>query len=219
MNKRHFLPIAAALLFSARLAAGQAQPPQPPEESGRLGGGYKNAKWGMSIAEVKKKLPGRLEYETRQPKAEKTLILDLGENRKVTCLFDNDRFFQAIYQPVSADDDQPAAEAVLDGLSRKYGPGKDAEGFTDKDGKPLKITTWNDGVSKIEFRMRDPKTPEKTPEKTLDRKPVPYPSSTLAVLYTSIAINAKRAQRQEEEHRRQEELKRQQKINDIQGDL
>jgi hypothetical protein len=215
MNKRYFLPIAATLLLSVRLAAGQAQPPQPPAASGRLGGGYKSAKWGMSIAEVKKKLPSHLEYETRQPKVDKILILDLGEGRKVTCYFENDRFYQAIYQPVAADNDQQAAEAVLAGLEKKYGPGKDEEGFTDKGGKPLKLITWNDGISKIEFRMRDPKAPEKTS----DRKPPPYPSSTLAVIYTDIASNAKRTQRQEAERKRLEDLQHQQKINDIQGDL
>ena len=155
MNKSPFLPIVAVLLLSASLAAGQAPPPHA--ESGRLGGGYKNAKWGMSVAEVKKKLPSRLEYETRQPKVDKILILDLGAGRKVTCYFENDRFYQAIYQPVAADNDQQAAEAVLSGLDKKYGPGKDEEGFTDKEGKPLKLVTWNDGISKIEFRMRDPK--------------------------------------------------------------
>jgi hypothetical protein len=116
---------------------------------------------------------------------------------------------------VAANDDQQAAEAVLAGLDKKFGPGKDEEGFTEKDGKPLKLVTWNDGISKIEFRMRDPKPPEKAG----DRKLWVYPSSTLAVIYTDIASNAKRGQRQEAERKRLEELKHQQKINAIQDDL
>jgi hypothetical protein len=204
----------AALLGLARPAA--AQDPAPPaEESGRLGGGYKDAKWGMSPAEVKKRLPARVDYETRQAKIEKTLILSLGEGRKLTCLFEGDKFYQAIYQPVPADDDPTAAEAVLSGLHKKYGPGKEEDGFTDKAGRPLRLMTWNDGISKIEFRMRAPRTPEKS----LGLKPEPYPSSTVAVLYTSISISARRALRQDEERRRAEEQKRRQRINDIQGDL
>jgi|GEM_PF-5179281 len=221
MNKRSALLLAlSAALLSARLVSGQAPaadqgPGQPTKESGRLGGGYRDAKWGMSIAEVKKRLAGRLEYETRLPNIEKILRLDLGEGRKVTCNFNHDQFYQAIYRPMAADNDAQAAEAVLDGLGRKYGPGKEEEGYLDKDGKALKIVTWNDGISKIEFRMRDPRPPEKTG----DRKLWVYPSSTLAVIYTDIAASARQEQRQDGERKRSEEKKRRQKIQDIQSDL
>jgi hypothetical protein len=133
----------------------------------------------------------------------------------VTCYFDNDQLYQAIYQPVAADNDQQAAEAVLDGLSKKYGPGKDEEGYSDKSGKPLKIVTWNDGITKIEFRMRDPKPPARSD----DRKPWAYPSSSLAVIYTDITADIRREQRQEEERTRLEEKKLRQKTKDIQSDL
>ena len=206
----------AALLACALPAAAQNPPPAAaPAESGRLGGGYKDAKWGMSPAEVKKAVPARVDYETRQPKVEKTVIFSLGEGRKLTCLFEGERFYQAIYQPVPADDEPAAAEAVLSGLSQKYGPGKEEDSYTDKEGRPLRLVTWNDGVSKIEFRMRSPRPNEKS----LEFKPEPYPSSTVAVLYTSIALSARRSLRQEDERRRAEELKRQQRIKDIQGDL
>ncbi|MBI5240170.1 MAG: hypothetical protein HY926_06835 [Elusimicrobia bacterium] len=207
----------AALLVSALPAAAQnpAPPAAAPAASGRLGGGYKDAKWGMSPAEVKKRIPARVDYETRQPKVEKTLILSLGEGRKLSCFFENDRFFQAIYQPVAVDGEPTAAEAVVSGLSKKYGPGKEEDGFTDKEGKPLRLVTWNDGITKIEFRMRAPRPSGKNPNLAAE----PYPSSTVTVLYTSIAVSAKRALRQDEERRRAEEQKRQQRVNDIQGDL
>jgi hypothetical protein len=169
----------------------------------------------MSIDEVRKLLSGRLEYMTRLPNIEKTLRLDLGKGREVTCLFYNEKFYQAIYKPVAADNDQVATEAVLDGLNHKYGPGKDEEGFSDKDGKPLKIVTWNDGFSKIEFRMRDPKPPEKASEK----QSWVYPSSTLAVIYTDIAASARRELRLEEEKKRAEQKKHQQEAQEVQKDL
>jgi hypothetical protein len=216
---RRTIALAAAAFMAAGLAVGQqpapaSGPDQPAKDYGRLGGGYRDAKWGMSLDEVKKLLGGRLDYETRLQNIEKTLRLDLGKGREVTCLFYNDQFFQAIYKPVTADNDQQAAEAVLDGLNRKYGPGKDEEGFSDKDGKPLKIVTWNDGISKIELRMRDPKPPEKV----VDQQSWVYPSSTLAVIYLDIAADAKRQQRQEAERQRQETIKRRQ-MKDLQNDL
>ncbi|MCX5794257.1 MAG: hypothetical protein NTY77_02020 [Elusimicrobia bacterium] len=221
MNRTPVLFVAAAAaLLSASFAAGQGQPvaqgpQQAPKEYGRLGGGYRDAKWGMPIVEVKKRLAGRLEYETRLPNVEKILRLDLGDGRKVTCNFDHDQFYQAIYKPVAADDDQQSAEAVLDGLERKFGPGKNEAGYSDKDGKSLKIVTWNDGTSQIELRMRDPKRPEKGGE----HDSWVYPSSSLVVIYKDIAATAKREQRQEEERKRLEEKKRRQKIQDVQNDL
>ena len=212
-----------AALLGARLAAGQGPaaapgPNHPEKDYGRLGGGYRDAKWGNSISKVTERLGGRVEYRTQLPKVLKTLRLDLGEGRKVTCLFDHEKFYQAIYQPVAVDDDQQAAEAVMVGLERKYGPGKNEDGYTDKDGRPLKIVTWNDGISKIEFRMRDPKPPERTK----DQAAWSYPSSTIAVIYTDIIHNAKLEQRQDAERQHseaQKEKKNRKKVQDIQGDL
>ncbi|MDD5628830.1 MAG: hypothetical protein PHU21_07190 [Elusimicrobia bacterium] len=222
MDKRPALSIAiAAALFAAHPAAGQGQAAEPRgpgpavKEAGRLGGGYRDAKWGMSMAEVKKRLAGRLEYETRLPNIEKILRLDIGEGRKVTCNFDHDQFYQAIYKPVAADGDQVSAEAASNGLERKYGPGKAETGYSDKDGKALKIVTWNDGTSRIEFRMRDPKAPASASE----RESWVYPSSTVVVIYTDITATMRREQRQEEERKRLDEKRRRQKIQDIQQDL
>jgi hypothetical protein len=222
MSGKAWIPaalITALILARPAAAQGPAAPAggQPAAESGRLGGGYRDAKWGMSMAEVEKRLAARIEYESRQPSINKTLILDLGQGRKVTCYFEHDQFYQAIYQPVASDGDQQAAEAVMAGLEKKYGPGKEEEGFTDKHDRPLKLITWNDGISKIELQMREPTPP--APAKVAGTKPWVYPSSSLAVIYTGISLNARREQRQQEERMRSEEEQSRKKVQKVQDDL
>ncbi len=210
----------AAAMFAAGLARGQdmgapatkASASQAPARMGPLGGGYKDAKWGMSSNEVKKLRLGKIEYETRLPKVEKTLRYDLGEGKKLVCYFDHDQFYHASYSPVAQDGDLETAQAVLAGLRRKYGPGKVADNFVDGQNRPLIVVTWNDGVTQIELRMPDPASYGAKAAK-------PYPSSAVMVIYTGIELNARNEQWKAEERRLHEADKIQKTRKNVEGDL
>ena len=215
-------PIAPAVAASTSVALSpNAVPPALSsgtlsEKTGRLGGGYREARWGMSPAEVKQALAENLEFETRLPQVEKILKYDLGEGRKLVCRFDHEQFYRAEYHPIAADGEEVVSEAVLSGLQKKYGPGQQVEGFTDREGRPLRIFKWNDGVSEIELRM-PPETP-KGQEKTDDKSKI-YASSTIMITYTGLEINAKREKLLQMDTKRQEEEKLKRKIQNIESNL
>ena len=210
----------AAAMLAAGLARGQdpgspaaqASASRAPARSGPLGGGYKDAKWGMSLSEVKKLLPGRIEYETRLPKIDKTLRYNLGEGKKLVCSFNHDQFYHAFYSPMAQDGDLETAQAVLTGLRKKFGPGKVADNFVDGQNRPLIVVTWNDGVTQIELRMPDPASYGAKEIK-------PYPSSAVMVIYTGIELNARKERERAEERRRDEADKIQKTRKNVESDL
>lgn len=189
--------------------------------SGRLGRGYKQAKWGMSPEQVKKALTGDLALHSAPPEKDQTLFFDLGEGQKLVCNFFQGRFYQAAYSPIARDGNQKAAELILTGLEMKYGPGKEHDQYVDGQNRPLRVVKWNDGISQIELRMpgtmaaeqplaqtASPPTPlgvpQSVPMAQKAEEEATYRSSSVLVLYTSIALNARRLRLAEEDNKRQE---------------
>lgn len=211
-----------ALILSACAAYGQpadaSQAPaagprrKPAVKTGRLGGGYKDAKWGMSPDAVRRALPGTPDYETRSPGPEKTMIYDLGEGRKLVCSFLHEQFYRAVYTPIPGDGDFDGANMVFSGLERKFGPGKELRGYLNAENRPLRVVKWNDGISEIEFRMADWQAPEWKEEKS-------FPGKSVLVMYTNIPLSLKRERLKAEEKKRQEKDQLQNKAQKIENDL
>jgi hypothetical protein len=156
-----------------------------------LGGGYKRAKWGMSPEQVMSVLLGRLEYRLPVRGEEQSLVYDLEQGQKLTCLFFRGGFYRAALSPVPSDARREDAEAVFAALQKKYGTGKELAGYVDGRDRPWRVAIWNDGVSEIQFRMPDFDVPDPAPDpaKLQSRS---YPGSDVSVLYTSLEINTKR---------------------------
>lgn len=180
---------ASSAFLAALLASGAWAAKAPKQPS--LGGGYKEAKWGMSVAEVKPAFSGKLEYESKLRDENKFLDYDLGEGRKVRLEFDQDKFYRAVYKPLTQDGDAKTAETVLAGLKKKYGPGESFQG-TDGEEKPIVMNEWSDGVSKILFVM-----PDVTASEWQDNT-MKWPKSKVVVTYSSVALEAAFAKRKEE---------------------
>lgn len=179
----------AALTLAFAAAAAFAQ---PAAKAAGLGGGYKEAKWGMSPAEVKAAFKAKLEFESKARGDDKFLDYDLGEGRKVTLQFDQDKFYRAIYKPLVEDGDAKTAETVLAGLRKKYGQGKSFEG-TDGDNRAIVMVEWTDGASKILFVMPDLGADEWKGDQAK------FPKGKAVVTYSSAKLEDAQAKRREDE--------------------
>lgn len=183
----HLAFAVAVALCATVSAAGPAAKPAG------LGGGYKEAKWGMTVAEVKAAFKAKLEFESKSRGDDKFLDYDLGEGRKVTLQFDRDKFYRALYKPLTEDGDAKTAETVLAGLDRKYGKGKRLDGYQDAEDRPLVMVEWTDGVSRILFRM---------PDLAADRwkgDQAKFPKTQVVVTYSNIQLENAQAKRREED--------------------
>ena len=181
---------------------------------GDLGGGYKNAKWGMSPIQVKNVLKGEI-IDSGERDFISYIEYNIGAGKTLKCWFYKNRFYQVWYNPRLKDDDELGAEAVLRALTKKYGTGKILKGAVTFLGLPRLTIIWDDGITEIEYTMYDP-DPYRYPSewRHLYRK-----SSSLWVSYTNKKIqdNINREEKAKKEHLKEEKLR--QKMKAIEEDL
>lgn len=143
-----------------------------------LGGGYKEAKWGMSKAEVRNHISGTIETYTSsvdsELKQQENLLTGVAESandewfivtndgKETSYHFLNDRLFGVKFNPNLPDVNRGqskngAAEAILSGLIEKFGEGDGyIKGMVNQGDFPLLVYRWNDGETTIKYIMWDP---------------------------------------------------------------
>lgn len=197
-------------IFSALLS----DKPVNASSLGALGGGYKNAKWGMSPTQVKNVLKGEI-IDSGERDFISYIEYNIGAGKTLKCWFYKNRFYQVWYTPGLKDDDEEGAKAVLMALTKKYGPGKILKGDVDSLGFPKLTIIWDDGITEIKYRMYHP-DPSKYPRewRHLSRK-----SSSLWVSYANKKIrdNINREEKAEKERHEKERLR--QKMKAVEEDL
>jgi hypothetical protein len=183
--------------------------------AGKLGDGYKDAKWGMTKGQVKSILSATIESQSSEPNDEgdTSVIFNLGKNKKLKAFFYNNKFYHAEFEPGLGDDDENSVDAIITGLANKYGKGQIVRNMVDGAlGLALRVVVWNDGITKITLRMHDP---EQYAKQGYDI----YPSSTLKVLYESIKIKDDKKKEQEKKQNRDNEEQKQKTLKRVQDDL
>jgi hypothetical protein len=169
---------ALVLIGTAAAAAALAA-----QEAGRLGGGYRDAKWGLDPEQVRPLIQGKPGALQTAPDGDTSLAFQLEGGRKLTLWFYRQRLYSAVYQPLPKDGDEQGARALLAALRRKYGEGSVRSGYVDTRGAPLLIVAWDDGTTEIQNQMRQPPAAV---------KPAAYPSASVKVVYRSISLTAER---------------------------
>ena len=128
---------------------------------GKFGGGYKDAKWGMSKDKI------RSVIQQMFPKRDKEAIelldncedewngtpcfyVTVGE-KSFMFYFHKDNLFLVKYDQGFTLSSGAAAEALIKGLNDKYGNGKSCTAPSDYHGNPQSATCWQDGVTTVKF--------------------------------------------------------------------
>jgi len=185
------------------------------QKIGRLGNGYKGAKWGMSPQKVKDVLQNlTLKNEDKSSGGDTYLTFTVGDSKELTCWFYQNKLYYVQFEPISEDGDDKGVQAVLIALNKKYGTGKNLTGYVGGLLRvPLFLVVWDDGISEIKLRMWDPK------EVFAKLGYGTYPSSTLKILYTSKKIKSLKERTEKEEKLRKEKEERNKKLKNIEGDI
>lgn len=153
----------------------------------KLGGGYKGAKWGMTKAEVKKVVGGKVNSGSKN-----TMEVSFANGASAKCFFFKDKFYRVEYSPSLHDNDPEGVAAILNALQEKYGPGQAIPNMADASmGFPLLVYEWRDAATTITFRMWDQKALQAGGYSSLAST---YPSSTLGVMYASLVITNEKEQ-------------------------
>lgn len=145
-----------------------------------------------------------------------------GSAKELSCLFYRGAFFGALFEPGLSDGDEQGARAILQALVEKYGKPKELSGLVDGVlGIPLNAFEWDDGETRIRFTMMDPERLEEGLRAVGGggRGRMGFPSSTVKVAYSSIALSAQRNQEESENKVRAEKEEQQRKRAKFAGDL
>lgn len=185
-----------------------------------LGGGYRGIKWGSSQKHV-------IEALGMKPKASSADTLTFrygkvgeGSEKELTCLFYKGEFFGVLFEPGLSDGDQQGAVAIFQALIEKYGKGKEVTGLVDGlMGLPLIATEWNDGETRIRSTVMDPKKLEEGFQSIGKSNRMGFPSSTVKVAYSSIALSARKKQEESDSKVQAEREEQQRKRAKFAGDL
>lgn len=184
-----------------------------------LGGGYKGIRWGSTQKQVVQAL-GMQPSET----SSEAVTFKYGapaESKELTCLFHQGAFFGALFRPGLSDGDQHGAIAIQQALVEKYGKPKELSGLVDGIlGMPLIAFEWEDGETRIRYTIMDPeKLEEGLRSVGGGRGRLGYPSSTVKVAYSSIALLARKNQEENQAKARAESEEQQRKRAKFAGDL
>jgi hypothetical protein len=206
--KKTTIGVLIILCFVTLSAFSQNQPSQV-----YLGNGYKEAKWGMSPDKVKEVLvSATVSSEDKTDDGDTYIAFTIGDDKELTCYFYENQLYCAQYKPIKHDGDDKGAQAVLIGLTKKYGQGKYLEGYADSIGMPLVLVEWNDGVTEIRLKMMDQKS-------LINMGMNTYPSSTLEVRYTSLKFRTAKDRKEKEINLQQEKDERNRKLKNVENDL
>jgi hypothetical protein len=178
---------------------------------GKLGDGYKDAKWGMTKSQVKSILAASIISQSTEPNDEgdTSIIFDLGNGKKLSAFFYNNKFYDAEFEPGLGDDDHNGVDAIIEGLYKKYGKKfKSVPNMVNVLHIPLRVAVWDDGVTKITLQMQDPAVYNNT-----------YPSSTLIILYESDKIEEEKKISQRHQENENNEKEKKKTLKRVQDDL
>lgn len=206
------------ILAQRRSAAPVASESQPRG----FGGGYKGIKWGSSQNQVIQALGMKPNDSSAEALTFKYGVTPDGSAKELACLFYQGAFFGALFEPGLSDGDEPGALAIQHALVEKYGKPKELSGLVDGImGIPLNAFEWDDGETRIRFTMMDPEKLEEGLRAVGGggRGRLGYPSSTVKVAYSSIALSAQRNQEERQSKARAEQEERQRKRAKFAGDL
>ena len=182
----------------------------------------------MSQEQVKNVLVGNLVSQTAGRGPERTLAYDLGEGQKLVCNFFHERFYACvrIRSPSTASRRQRRRSySGLQGNTDQARPWRATR--TQRKGRPLTVLKWNDGISEIEFRAPDLELWKSAPTApaafmpgavayaAARRDEKDFPSSTIMVLYTGIAIEAESRRLSEEDKVRREKSAASRLLNNL----
>jgi hypothetical protein len=122
--------------------------------AGNLGNGYKEAKWGMSIKEIKKNLHYPIQFDYGD-----SISFSLGENKYFQCEFYNNKLYKVVYGPLLKSRND--LNILISALKKKYGQGKSLDsmqnvwGNTCLSGEPdfYSGIVWVDEITKISLAI------------------------------------------------------------------
>jgi hypothetical protein len=131
------------------------------ERAVRLGDGYRNAKWGMSVAETKRLLGGEVVQES-----ESSLEIKTTEGQSITCRFWGGGLASVVLNPKQDEDDFDGFYAIEKLLEEKFGSSQNHYSFTDtpqevekSKGARLDVYPWEDETTIIQLWRISPTYP------------------------------------------------------------
>jgi hypothetical protein len=171
-----------------------------------LGGGYQNAKWGMTVDQVKSALISnriKANIEVNTSDGDKAVRFIIDGQKELTCFFYNNKFYHAEYDPKLKAHEEDVARAILNEMITKYGNGRTYRG-TNNIGLIYYVTTeWEDIETKIIYQIHDKQVM------------MYYVAGSVIVAYTCKAIEA---QKDADKERAANEAK-QKRLRSFEGDL
>jgi hypothetical protein len=187
---------------TAEVKAGSAAAPAPPVPAKKvsLGGGYRDAKWGMTKAQV----AAALKLKPAEDSAD-FLLFKLGDTESVKCWFKNDRLYRVEYHPlnqpgISDEQLKATSEGILRTLRDRYGEPEMPADMADGMGIPFDLfAQWDDGATKLKLEVLGVGT------------------SKVIAVYEGIGEMAQQARDEEQEtqeRERRESAEREQRIQD-----
>lgn len=172
----------------------------PPAPRRDFGGGYRDAKWGMTPAEVGKVLgaPAQSGPAPDETDLERQLFKvkdDAGAETKKTveAYFLDGRLMRAVLVPHFGGENAQGYENTLKVLSDKYGPGQARRGLVDPRTRAhVDLVGWTDGQTLVQLRIDRLAPDEAERQKKADGRLF----ATTQIIYTSVPVATARGQRQ-----------------------
>lgn len=198
-----------------------AKAPAVASQGRSLGGGYRGIKWGASQKQVVEALGMKPKEVSTDALTFKYGKVGEGSEKELTCLFYKGMFFGVLFEPGLSDGDQQGAIAISQALVEKYGRPEEVSGLVDGVmGIPLLASEWNDGETRIRSSMMDPeKLEEGLRAVGGGGNRLGFPSSTLKVAYSSIALSTQKKQDEGESKAHAAKEEQQRKRAKFAGDL
>ena len=138
--------------------------------------------------------------------------------KELTCWFYEGKFFQAVFKPGLGDGDKQGLLAIDQGLEEKYGSGQMQNGYVDGLlNIPLLVKDWNDGETRIRYKMWDPEQWVAAQNRRGMRLSIP--SGTLEIRFTSLALENQKEQDEKNATDRAEAAERSKKKAGFKNDL
>ena len=149
-----------------------------------LGGGYQDAKWGMSSDQVRDLLPGLANRQSSE-----FLIMSQEDGAEIKCWFDDQGLSRVEVHPsASTVRDTEGIVAMLRAMESRFGEGMEVPNRVDATlGIPLRVFQWSDAETTITFQMWDPERAE------AHGIPVDSLAGTITLIYESTAATRRAA--------------------------
>lgn len=141
-------------------------------------GGYRGAKWGDSMDQVKERFLSSYETVDEKPDRSGTKLIFKGGGAELECTFLKGKLFMTKDYPISQDDDERGPRLFYEMLVNKFGKEILDTSGADAKGNPIIRAIWTSEGTRAMWQMFHPEH--------WMRKYGSYPSSTLSIWYVDI---------------------------------